>query len=229
MIKSELLAECGRRLGDTSAGFLAILSHAFDFVLLELAQLDCLSALRRTSPFPLTEGVVSRGLLECSTQAITGLAAPLYPSALRRLFVPEWGAAGGQLERTSDGAFETEWMNHGVAYTGRPRRWRAYPNIQQLQLWPAPDDGSRGATALLEFDAPPTQLGDLDPIEELALVDLPTLLAGLYRHGVKFQDETIKDMGVAENMWAVGIGVLKTRLAKAQYTGRMVQIGYRDV
>jgi hypothetical protein len=228
VLKSDVTTECGRRLGDTSAGFLGILSHAFDFVLLELAQLECIGALRRTSQFVFNTGTVSNGLRAFSTRTITALPAPLYPSSLHRLLVPGWGVQG-LLSRKNDADFEQLWIGSGTTYTGRPQIWRTYPSEQQLQVWPQGDDDSASATCLVEYTAPPDTLVDTDPIEEIGLVDIPTILAGLYRHGIKFQDETISSMAQAENMWNVGVGAMKTRRTNAEFHGRYVQIRYRDV
>jgi hypothetical protein len=226
--KNDVLNECGRRLGDTSPGFLAILSSTFTFVVLELAQLGCISALRKTASFLFSVGTANQGILTFNTGTIAGLAAPLYPSAIHRLFVPAWGIPANQLQRKADDEFEALWLEYSTTYSGRPSIWRVYPNEQQLQVWPAADTGSASASCLMEYTGPPADLADSADIVEIQTVDIPTLLAGLYRHGVKFQDETIRDLAAAEQMWAVGIAVLKNRQVKAQFTGRKVQVRYRD-
>lgn len=228
MLKSDVLQECGSRLGDTSAGFLGILSKTFDFVVMELAQLDCIQALRKTGTFVFSSGTASSGIANFSTRTIAGLASPLYPSAIHRLFVPAWASPLGLLQRQADDLFESYWLANGITYTGRPRIWRVYPNEQQLQVWPVADTDNTAATCLFEYSAPPTTLADGADVVEIQFVDIPTVLAGLYRHGVKFQDETIRDMQAAESMWGQGVAIMKARRVKAQFTGRRVQIRYND-
>jgi hypothetical protein len=133
------------------------------------------------------------------------------------------------LQRKADADFEQLWIGSGVEYLGRPQIWRTYPNERQLQVWPNPDDDSLGATCLCEYTTPPAALADTDPIEEVQLVDIPTVLAGLYRHGLKFQDETISSMPAAEAMWSQGVGAMKSRRVAAEFHGRPLQIRYREV
>jgi len=60
---------------------------------------------------------------------------------------------------------------------------------------------SRGPPRVTEAPSPvarqwmaaPVTLADNATITEISLVDLPTILAGLSRDGVKFQDEILRD------------------------------------
>jgi len=216
-------------LGETSSDFETILLASFDFVLLELAQLDLISALRKQGSFVFSSDTPSNGISNFSTRTIAGLSAPLYPSAIRELVVPAWGLPNGKLDRTSDQEFTDLWLANGTSYTGRPRIWRLYPSEQQLQTWPVADTDNETATCLFEYTAPPTTLAAGAAITEVLMEDLPPLLTGLYRHGLKFQDETIRDLQMAEAMWALGIAAMKTRQMRRQFTGRDVQIKYRDI
>jgi hypothetical protein len=228
MQKQAVLNECARRLGDMSAGFLAILSTTFDFVVLELAQHGVLSTLTKESAFLFSAGTPSNGILNFSTRTITGLAAPLFPSQINKLIVPAWGAPWGKLTKASDDDFETQWLAYGTAYTDRPHLWRVYPNPTQLQVWPVAQADFASASCLVEHLAPPATLNDGDEIVEVLIEDIPTLLAGLYRHGLKFQDETIRDMANAEAMWVAGLTAMRQRQVKAQFSNRPVQIRIRD-
>ena len=228
MLKSEVVTECGRRLGDTSADFLSVLSHAVDFVVLELAQLRAIGTLTRTCPLPFAGGTANQGVWEYDTGALTGLTPPLLPAGLEAIRVPGWGPTQGLLQRLPDWQFEELWLTHGADYVGRPQLWRTYPSVARLQVWPVPDDQSRTATGVLEYTAPPATLADTDPIAEVELTDIPTVLAGLYRHGIKFTDETVRDTATAENMWGVGVAAMKSRLTLREFTGRPIRIRYRD-
>jgi hypothetical protein len=229
MLKIDVLTECGRRLGDTSADFLNVLSKAFDFVVLELAQLRAIGTLTRTCPLPFASGTANQGVLQLDTGPLCGLAAPLLPAQLNAIRVPGWGPTQSLLQRLPDWQFEELWLTHGAAHVGRPQLWRTYPSIARLEVWPVPDSANLSASGVLEFVAPPATLADTDPIAEVELTDIPTLLAGLYRHGVKFTDETIRDIAVAENMWGVGVAAMKTRLTLRELSGRPIQIRYQDI
>ena len=228
MQKQVILQECGRRLGDTSTGFLTgPLSNAFNFVLLELAQLGCLSMLRRQNSYLFSNAActTSNGLLLIDTSALLGLTQEP-EDILNPIVVPAWGTPEGYIQKDDEQTFMRRWLGASTA-TGRPQYWRAYPNLSQLQLWPAPDADSLTATFFISWMAAPATLADNAEIAEVHMTDLPTVLAGLYRYGVTFRDETFNDLGVAEKRWAEGVAAMKRRQHMVQNDGKMNQIAYR--
>ncbi len=233
MLKSDILSECARRIGDTNATFISgTLSPIFDFVLLELSAEGCLSLLRKQSSFALNaSGVTSaNGLssVDVAAASVLNLAVGRTPERIEKLVVPAWGTQG-DIQKSEDLDFEADWLANGTTYTGQPRRWRIYPNISTVQLWPALDSDSATATCLMTWVDSPTTLTDSASITEVQWSDLPTVLAGLYRHGLSFQDETLKDASMAEARWLAGVALMKSRITKQQMMGRPVQIKYRDL
>lgn len=233
MTKQDILNHCGLRIGDTNATFLSqTLSPAFDMVLLELGQDDCISLLNTETAFTFNAAgcVASNGVLDITMNhaSILNLATGRYPERIYRLLVPAWGVEG-RLRKVSHREFEDLWLPQGTTYTGRPRVWRIHPDMNHVQVWPVPDSESATATCLLHWMAAPSILADSADIVEVSLVDLPTILAGLYRVGIKFQDETIRDATMAEALWQQGKQAMRARIARQQYSGRAVQIKYREV
>jgi hypothetical protein len=226
--KQQILDECARRIGDDNAQFKAtVLSKAFDFVLLELSQLDCLSLLRKQSSkvFSDPAGAIANGLLNINLATLLGVQPE---RVLGDIIVPAWQSYEGRIIRLEDKMFESNWLNSDPSYRNKPRYWRLYPSQLQLQLWPAPDSPDNAATYLIEWTAPPTTLADNDTIAEVLLSDMPTILAGLYRYGILFQDETIRDEKTAEFRWQQGVHEMRARAERALRNGRMRQISYRE-
>jgi hypothetical protein len=233
MTKSDILSECARRIGDTNSSFItSTLSPAFDFVLIELAAEECVGLLRKLSTFALNvPGVnTSDGLtsITLAHSSVLNLAAGRLPQRIKRVTVPSWGWPYGRLRKADDEEFERYWLAHGASYSGQPRLWRQYPTPATLQLWPAVSSDWNTATLFLEWIAAPTTLTDNQDITELMWSDLPTILAGLYRVGVKFQDETIADSGAAEALWLAGVAKMRARHNTLDTNDRDVRIKYRE-
>jgi len=232
MLKSDILTQCGLRIGDTDPTFLSqTLSPTLDYVFLELAQDECLSLLRKQTPFVFNAAgcVASNGLLNVNTATVLGLTAGEYPERVNRLNVPAWGYPWGRLLKKPDEAFERLWLAYQPTYLARPLIWRLFPNMSQLQIWPAPDSDSATATCLLEWLDSPTKLLDSDNILEVSAADIPTLVAGLYTYGLKFQDQTIADTQNAMALWLAGKQAMRARITRQHYLGRKVQIQYQDL
>jgi hypothetical protein len=225
--KQQLLDECARRLGDEDPTFKsAILAPAFDFVLLELAQQDCVPLLRSQTVFALSTpaGVVSDNLLLLDTAALVGT---LPVRIIGDILVPAWGAVAGRIVRVDDQTFEHAWLGNATN-AGQPCLFRLYPSIAQLQLWPAPRDEDGPATAYLDWTRSPTTLGVADEIADVEVVDLPTLLAGLYRVGIGYRDETLNDTVKAEADWQRGVQRMRERTLESRHFGRRYVIRYRE-
>ena len=230
MTKQQILDECARRVGDEDATFKANqLSKAFDFVLLELAQEDCLSLLRQVAVFPFNDPACVTGhwTHNIDTATLLGLAAGILPEGIESLLVPEWGASVGYLMKLSEGDFNAKWMAGG-SHPGKPRYWRIYPDLSQVQLWPAPDTESLTAVCHLTWHAPPTTLADGDTIADVLPSDLPTLLAGLYTYGILYRDEAFNDQAKAQALWQQGKVTMRERKFRVQHYGRRNQIVYRN-
>ena len=232
MTKQSILSECARRIGDENAMFTStVLSNAFDFVLLELSQLDCLSLLRKQTSKAFNDSacVAANGLLNVNLQTLLGLPTGSQPEKVTGdILVPAWGMYEGRLKRLDDLDFEARWLSSDPAYTAKPRYWRLYPTVAQLQLWPTPGATEIAASFLIEWVAPPTTLADNADITEILLSDLPTVQAGLYRYGILFQDETIRDQQAAEVRWQQGTMLMRQRAERAMRNGRPRQIRYNE-
>jgi hypothetical protein len=225
MTKNELVQRVARRLlmkGDTDFET-TVLEPIVDDVIRELAQRDAIGALRKSTTFNLVQSQQNY-----DTRTITGLSAPDYPAEIRRLIVYAWGWTEGRLVRRSDPEFERAMLEDGSTYEARPRIWRTYPNEQQLQVYPLPDADNDAAVVTIEYIAPPTVLGTATEISEIRDEDLPTIMAGVYRYGVAFQDETITDQRRADLLFEQGIQRMKARRERARFAGRRRQVSYRD-
>jgi hypothetical protein len=215
MTKQDVLDQVGREVQDTSPGFLAILASGFDWVVLELAQRGAIEQLIRTATFQFAPTVASY-----STRTCTGLAAPYYPSEIRRLTVAGWGAEG-RLRKLTEDQFDRYVLGWG-SQTGRPFAWRLYPNSSTIEVYPIPDADNSGANGLVtvEFRSPPVMLTPTENISEILVEDVPTLKAGLYMQGVKFRDETYQDRQEALARFEQGIAAMKLRQWNMRYRGR---------
>jgi hypothetical protein len=230
MTKQDILDECARRVGDEDAGFKSNqLSKAFDFVLLELAQEDCLSLTRRTALFAFGDPVctVLNWLLCIDTAELFAFASGLLPESIESLLVPAWGAGAGTLVKLNDLDFQNKWMSTGNN-TGQPRAWRIYPDVSQVQVWPAPRVEDLSAICHLTATLPPTVLEPGDTITEILVSDLPTILAGLYTYGILYRDEAFNDQAKAQALWQQGKVTMRERKLRVQHYGRRNQIRYRD-
>ena len=225
MTKLELITRVGERLGDTSADFLTILGRVFEDVLAELAANDCIKSLRKTATFTFTANTMNY-----DTRVITGLAAGHYPMDIISLRIPSWQYAA-KLERFSEADFDN-WRSIytdsvGVAIPGAPKGWRLYPNDQQLQVIPVPraqDVITNGVEIL--YLKPPAALASGDTITEIRDEHIPALIAGMRKHGLVFQTETLQDLPDAirefEN-WKI-----RMRGEAQRERGRAIRTRYRD-
>lgn len=224
MTKQEVLDQVGREVQDTSAGFLAILSLAYNWVVLELAQRGVIAPLMKKATFNFTASQSTY-----STTTVCGLSAGNYPAEVTRLLVPTWGAEG-KLYRLSDAAFEEQVLCTGVTTTGRARWWRLYPNDTTLEVFPIPDTDNSGGSypVTITFRQSPTTLGDNDTITEIRLEDLPTVKAGLAVQGVKFRDETYQDRTEALAKFEQGIVAMRLRNWDHKFKGRDLRVKPRS-
>lgn len=234
MLKSEILSECARRVGDEDPGFIANhLSKAFNFVLLELAQDDCLSLTRKVASFPFNHAActASGNLLNINTAAlltaVLSTPAGTLPDTVEKLLVPSWGASVGTLMKLSDPDFEARWMGGGNN-PGKPSVWRIYPNLTQVQLYPAPDTASLTASCQMTVTLPPTALNDSDTISEILASDVVTILAGLYTYGILWRDDVFNDQAKAQALWQQGKVTMRERKLRAHHYGRRNQIAFRE-
>jgi len=231
MKKQDILDEIARRTGDEDGAFKANqLSKIFDFVLFELSQEDCLSLLRKATSFVFTNAacVASGGIMNINTQTLLGLPVGSLPERISEdLFVAGWGVQS-RIQRVSDRDFLNSWQTADPTLTSRPRIWRVYPTLAQLQLWPTPGATDIGSSCILEWQASPTTLADNADITEILPSDLPTLLAGCYRYGILFQDPTLSDKNEAEGRWQAGLMRMRERIKKSLFYGRKTQIRYVD-
>ena len=231
MKKQYILQECARRLGDEDPTFIAgPLSSAFSYVLQELAQAECLQMLRRSQTFLLTDHscTVSGNVMNIATQQLLSLPVGQLPERISDDLLIIGIGGGGRIRRTPDDTFTNAMLSSGVSQTGKPRYWLVYPNMAQIQLFPAPDADTLTRNIQMEWYAPVTLITDTADITEILWADIPTVLAGLYRIGITYRDETLNDMAVAEGRWQQGLFTMRQRITKSMYYGRRQQIVFRD-
>lgn len=226
MTKQQILDEVGRRLGDTSSNFVTtVLSPIFDHMLDEMATNDAIQSLRKTATFAFTAGTTSY-----STQTITGLTGQIYPLEVRKLLVPRWGTEG-LLERLEEQEFD-KWRLHwtktdGTVQQERPMFWRLYPNYQTLQVLPSPRSADATANAVeITYVAPSSVLLDTDNIAEIQRQHLHVVIAGMIKHGLVFQDETLTDAKTAYREFELGMQRMKNQ--QAREFPREFRTKYRD-
>ena len=230
MTKQQLVTLVAQRLGDEDPNFITLqLSPIFDMVLLELAQADCLTLRRQTSILLNQSGCSSAyGILNIATPTVLSLTTGQTPERIYQLFVPAWGKDAGWITRISDEQWNAKWLGATATDYGKPKWWRVFPNLSQLQLYPNPNTTDAAATCLIEWEQNPTTLNNSDTIVDVLYSDLPTLLAGVYRHGIIFRDETLSDLQVAEARWQQGCQTMRERKLRANFYGRRNQVAYRD-
>lgn len=233
MLKSDILAECSRRLGDEDPTFISTkLSPAFDYVMLELHQANALSTLRQETPFQFTSPacsiVAATNVMIIDTVAVLGKMPDRISDDW---FVPEWQSPFAFIKRVSDREFKEHIVLGGstVGSVNKPRVWRVFPTLARVQTYPAPSPDVATATCYMEWEAAPTfPLADSATITEVLMSDMPTLLAGLVRHGCGYRDETLNDRNLIEAQWQQGVGLMRQRKVEQIQTGRVKQIKYSD-
>lgn len=232
MRKSDVLDQIARLVGDESSEFKAdVLTHVFDFVLLELAAEEAISLLTKQSSFAFNAAgcVVENNLLKVTLATVLNLDENHAVDQVQQLVVPAWGVPN-LLTKTPDWQFEQQWLGNYTTIPGRPLYWRVYPNPAFLQLWPAPDAEHASAVVLMTWRDSPTFLGPNDPIAEILPPDLPTIMAGCYRYAVQFSDDTLQDAFKRFSMfdWTAGVFRMKSRISKAMHAGGGMRAKYND-
>lgn len=184
----QIVTEAARRLGDTTAAFLADVDSAFDFVLGDLGANDALGDLvasRSAAWFVASQRAYS-------TATITNLSAltpPQYPSDIVSVHVRAWGI-GGALLRLRDDLFDRARGADGETAEGRPRYWRLFPNQRTLELHPIPDAAAAAETVEVVFIKPPAAIASGDELTEIRLEDVETVVFGLMARMASFKEET---------------------------------------
>lgn len=199
MTRAQIVAEAGRRLGDTSAAFLAEINAAFDFVLGDLAASEAIGDLQQVH----TAAVLVADQRDYSTQTLSGVAAPNFPDRILSLRVWDFGV-DSLLEQVSDAEFEQARACDGELTVGRPRRWRPWPNSRQVQLHPPADGDADGAAIECVFLAPPATIAGGDPIDQVRAEDLETIVFGLKARLAPFLDESVADPQMDWQLYVAG-------------------------
>lgn len=192
MTKAEILQEAARRLGDTSSDFVAqILTPALDFVLLDLAQHEAMSSLRRTRVFTVTDA------RDYDTREITKLM-PHYPLMIERIYVWAWGAVVGRISKVDQQTLDNTRLQDGEDATGPWRMWSSTTNPYLLRVHPPAGVDEAGVEAEVTYVAPPAALAANDDILEIGQEHLETLVFGIHARACAFKGETSQD---ANNQW----------------------------
>jgi hypothetical protein len=190
MTKNELLAEIGRRFGDTSASFRDdVLAGSLDFVLADLASWGCINLLRKAASF-----AVTLDTRDYPTRTALGILTPNYPLDVLQLTVYAWGPSYGRVPRLSDREFEAQRLVDGEDARGKWIGWRFWPNESNIQVHPPADsDAVTGATCEALYLAPPTILAGGDAIEEIRFEHLECLVFGIKARLASFDEATAAD------------------------------------
>jgi len=220
MTRDEIILQVGRDLGDTSTNFVTdVLNPAFDFVLLDLAQAECIRPLRRTTVF-----AIRADARDYETREITGLT-PHHPAELVSLTVRSWGLPWAVVPRAAtDLQFEALRLAEGEAARGKWRLWRLYPNHRLLQVHPPADADNDGVECEVLFTVPPLAIAPTDDVLDIEAEDVGVILAGIKTHAASFdQSQAGQVMGL------VGIYELaKRRMWGRRWNARPGRITPRD-
>lgn len=219
MTRTEIVTEAGRRLGDTSAGFLAELDKYFDFVLGDLAAAEAIGSLRRLANMTVTTGRFYQ------TDSALGLSANVFPYEILSLRVWNWGPSGLIPRAGSDEEFERERAQSNGTETGRFRMWRLYPNNRVIEVYPAGSANEVGETVEVLYIAPPSIITGSAEITEVQFEDLETIVYGLQARGAQAKDETAPDIQVVTALYEVG----KRRMWGRRYNRPVRQIRISDL
>jgi len=180
--RTELVAEAGRRLGDSSAAFVSEIDLCFDWVLRDLAGAEAISDLKRTATF-----AIIASQTDYDTQTITGLASPYYPLRIEQIRVGAWGLAG-LIPRLSDTDFDLIRASFDTT-EGRFAGWRVYPNEQTLQVVPAASGVEALDTAEVTYVAPPAVIAAGDELTEVRTEFAETVIFGMMARMAPFKED----------------------------------------
>lgn len=219
MTRTEIVTEAARRLGDTSADFLAEVDKLFDFVLGDLAASEAIGSLRRVLPMTVTTGRFYQ------TDTALGFGAGIYPYEILSLRVWAWGPQGLIPRAGSDEEFERERAQSSGLETGRFRMWRPYPNHRVIEVYPAGGAEEVGAEVEVLHVPPPSIIIGGAEIVEVQFEDLETIVYGLQARGAHAKEETALDLQSATALYEAG----KRRMWGRRYNRPVRQIRISDL
>ena len=197
MTKNEILAEAGRRLGDTSTEFLTTrLSPAFDMVLRDLAAYEAIAALRCVSVFAVEQDVRVYDMLSVTKQLT-------YPMRVVSVTVYGWGTSG-EIQEARDDELKKLRLLQGEDTRGYWQLWQAEPNTRRLLVQPPAGEDEAGADCEIVFDASPNILSDEQGIEDILDEDLETIVYGLQMRLAPFGEDTAGDVAMAAQLYFGG-------------------------
>ena len=200
MTRREIITEVGNRLGDTSDEFvLKVVNPSFDFVLLDLAQRECIGPLRRRAVF-----AAIAEQRDYETREICRLEPPHYPHDVEKLVVYGWGLPDGRVPRAqSDREFEEMRLLQGDGMRGHWQLWRLFPNNRRLEITPPTSVVDDGVAVEITFTIAPRLLGLDEDLIDLHLEDIPTVIQGLRAVAALFAEQTQSDQATALPLYEV--------------------------
>lgn len=207
MTRADIVLEAARRLGDTSATYLAEVDATFNFILSDLAAEEAIGDVVTANETQL----VMPDQRAYSARDLTGLAPPVWPDRILALRVWAYGHESA-LERVPDAIFEEARMRDGEAARGRPRIWRCWPNGRQVQVHPPADAESSGVAFECLFLRPPAAITSVDEIEDIRIEDIETVVFGLQARLAPVNEETAADQSAAWQAYIAGRARMYARL-----------------
>lgn len=202
MTKTEIIAHAARELGETSDGFkTAIVKPAFELVLLELAQEDCLD-LRRTATF--------RTVLNQRTYEVREITSgQAHQVEVLEINAYPWSA---RIEQLPSSDFTERRLAMGDAATGRPLYWRQFPDRKVVELLPPCNADNAGVELQVVFETNP---GDIPDDDELTLVmerELPAIIDGIKLRCGFFSQDMAQMYPLMAARWENAKGAMRGRL-----------------
>ena len=217
MTKGEIITLAARKLGDTSAAFIAdVVSPFLELVLLELASNESIEQVRKSVDFEVVSG--QRGY---STREITGQVAHS-PMAIEQIMVYAWGPTHARVPRLDWEQFQALRVDGGETQTGMWQAWRLFPNSDNLEVYPpagaaeAVDDNDNTVLAQVVYVASPRSYLDTQELPDIHAEDIPAIVAGMVKHGAPFGDETMVDAQMIFQQWEME----KARMWGRRWNGR---------
>lgn len=180
MTKAEIIEHAARELGDTSTDFKdQVVKPAFELVLQDLAQSDCLD-LKRTATFKAVSGQRTYSVREICGGGV-------HHAEVLEINAYVWGCV---VPRCDGEAFTKLRLSLGETATGRFQGWRQFPNRETIEFAPPVGADDDGAELQVVFEADPLDIVDDDDVTLVMRREIPALIAGIKWRCALFTQET---------------------------------------
>lgn len=214
MTKDQIIAHAARELGDESDSFKDdIVAPAFDLVLLDLAQADCLD-LKRTAVFAAVEGQRNYSVREI-------IGGGVHQAQVIEVRAYAWGRVIRKI--TAQELAELR-MSQGETAKGRFEAWCQWPNRENIEFTPPVDEDNAGAEIQVLYESEPTRIKGTDDLSFVMAREIPGIIAGIKARCALFTEDTANQLQLLEAMYQQAKDSMRGRL----YNDRPTRIPYAD-